>query len=221
VIQLTLSRRRPELNGSREATGATETAWPGVKIRPRVILGALGFGLGLSLFLVSYLYARHRASELWKQLALPIMGSVATLLGSAVMGFLAGLLLGPGSAAGWAPCTGPVLGTVPTSGIDQGTSAKGMPPIVACCVGLVAPFVLVALLGDRASPLLRFLSRQQQRIPPLGGALALARGVLVVSNNLPLVHRGSPTTYWPSSATPSTSERGWQLPALRVDSRPK
>lgn len=175
-----------------------------------MMLGSLGFVLGLSLFLIAFFYALYRLLEPWKQLALPIMGSVVILLGLSFMGvlrlpwlarearwlpsgfrrggFLAGLLLGVGFAAGWTPCIGPVLGAVLTSGVEQGTTGRGMLLIVAYCVGLGAPFFLVALLIDRATPFLRVLNRHQRLISVVGGALVVAMGVLVVSDNVPLVY---------------------------------
>lgn len=174
------------------------------------MLGSLGFVLGLSLFLVAFFYALYRLLQPWKQLALPIMGTVVILLGLTFMGvlrlpwlsrearwlpsgfssggFSAGLLLGLGFAAGWTPCIGPVLGAVLTSGIDQGTTSRGMLLIVAYCFGLGAPFVLVALLMERISPVLRLLNRRQRWISIIGGALVVAMGVLVVSNHVPLVY---------------------------------
>jgi len=103
-------------------------------------------------------------------------------------GFLAGLLLGLGFAAGWTPCIGPVLGAVLTSGVEQGTTGRGMLLIVAYCLGLGTPFLVVALLIDRATPILRVLNRHQRLISLVGGALVVAMGVLVVSNNVPLVY---------------------------------
>jgi cytochrome c-type biogenesis protein len=60
--------------------------------------------------------------------------------------------------------------------------------IVAYCLGLGAPFVVVALLIDRAGPVLRMLNRRQRLISLLGGALVVAMGVLVVTNNVPLLY---------------------------------
>ncbi|MGC2192847.1 MAG: cytochrome c biogenesis protein CcdA [Candidatus Dormiibacterota bacterium] len=192
------------------AQSATGSSSPAGTSRARVMLGSLGFVLGISLFLVAFFYALYRLLEPWKQLALPIMGTVVILLGLTFMGvlrlpwlsrearwlpsgfsrggFLAGLLLGLGFAAGWTPCIGPVLGAVLTSGVEQGTTGRGLLLIVAYCLGLGAPFVVVALLIDRATPMLRVLNRHQRLISLVGGALVVVMGVLVVSNNVPLVY---------------------------------
>jgi cytochrome c-type biogenesis protein len=195
---------------AQSATGDSSFPARGSRSRARVMVGSFGFVLGLSLFLVAFFYALYRLLEPWKHLALPILGAVVILLGLSFMGvlrlpglsrearwlpagftrggFLAGLLLGLGFAAGWTPCIGPVLGAVLTSGIDQGTTGRGMLLMVAYCLGLGAPFVVVALLIDRASPVLRMLNRHQRLISLVGGALVVAMGVLVVSNNVPLLY---------------------------------
>ncbi|MGA7088601.1 MAG: cytochrome c biogenesis protein CcdA [Candidatus Dormiibacterota bacterium] len=195
---------------AQSATGDLSLPGRAGRTRARVMIGSLGFVLGLSLFLIAFFYALYRLLEPWKHLALPILGAVVILLGLSFMGvlklpwisrearwlpagfsrggFLAGLLLGLGFAAGWTPCIGPVLGAVLTSGIDQGTTSRGMLLIIAYCLGLGAPFVVVALLIDRAGPVLRMINRRQRVISLVGGALVVAMGVLVVSNNVPLLY---------------------------------
>lgn len=81
---------------------------------------------------------------------------------------MGGLLLGVGLAAGWSPCIGPVLGAVLTSGISQGTTARGMYLMVAYVIGLGLPFLVAALLLDRISPLLRAVARHQRMVSVLG-----------------------------------------------------
>jgi cytochrome c-type biogenesis protein len=195
---------------AQSATGGASRPVGAGSGRGRVLLGALGFVIGLSLFLVAFFYALYRILEPWKHLALPIMGTLVILLGLGFMGilrlpwlsrearwlpagftrggFLAGLLLGVGFAAGWTPCIGPVLGAVLTSGVEQGTTGRGLLLIVAYCFGLGAPFVLAALLVDRAAPALRSLNRHQRAISLVGGGLVVLMGILVVSDNLPLLY---------------------------------
>ncbi len=178
--------------------------------RGRVALGSLGFILGLSLFLIAFFYALYHLLQPFKPVALPVLGSLVILLGLGFMGllrlpwlerearwlpssfrgggFLAGLLLGLGFAAGWTPCIGPVLGAVLTSGVEQGTTARGMLLIAAYCLGLGAPFFVAALLLGRTAPILSLLNRRQHLISLLGGALVVAMGVLVVTNNVPLLY---------------------------------
>jgi cytochrome c-type biogenesis protein len=178
--------------------------------RSRVVAGALGFVVGLSIILTTFFYALYRLLEPWKHVTLPVLGALVIALGLSFMGilrlpwlarevrwlpsgfnkggFLAGLFLGLGFGAGWTPCIGPVLGAVLTSAIDQGTTSKGMLLIVAYSVGLGLPFVLAALMLDQIRPLLRTLNRRHRLISLIGGALVVVMGVLVVTNNVTLLN---------------------------------
>ena len=178
--------------------------------RSRVLAGALGFVIGMSIILITFFYALYRLLEPWKHLTLPVLGTLVIVLGLWFMGvlripwlarearwlpsgfnrggFLAGLLLGLGFGAGWTPCIGPVLGAVLTSAIDQGTTSKGTLLIIAYSVGLGAPFVIAALMLDRIGPLLRGLNRRHRLISVVGGALVVVMGLLVVTNNVTLLN---------------------------------
>ncbi|MGH7610034.1 MAG: cytochrome c biogenesis CcdA family protein [Candidatus Dormibacteria bacterium] len=204
---------------AQSAAGGRPAAVAPPPSRSRVLLGAIGFVVGLSLFLITFFYALYGLLEPWRQVALPVLGAVVIVLGLVFMGvlrlpglsrearwlptgfrgggFLAGLLLGLGFAAGWTPCIGPVLGAVLTSGVDQGASGQGLLLMVAYSVGLGLPFVVAALLVDRIGPVLRVLNRRQRLISVVGGALVVAMGVLVLTNNVPLVNA------WLSNHLPS------------------
>lgn len=183
--------------------GVANTRW-------RVMRGALGFGVGLGLFCVAFFYALDRVLEPWKSVLTPVLGAIVIVLGLSFMGWLripllerevrrlpthfegggftGGLLLGLGLAAGWSPCIGPVLGAVLTSGIDQGTTARGMYLMIAYVIGLGLPFLVAALLLDRIGPLLRAAARHQRVFSFLGGAVVVAMGVLVVMNHFTILN---------------------------------
>jgi cytochrome c-type biogenesis protein len=172
--------------------------------------GALGFGVGLGLFCMAFFYALDRVLEPWKSVLTPVLGAIVIVLGLSFMGWLripllerevrrlpthfegggftGGLLLGLGLAAGWSPCLGPVLGAVLTSGIDQGTTARGMYLMIAYVIGLGLPFLVAALLLDRIGPLLRAAARHQRVFSFLGGAVVVAMGVLVVMNHFTILN---------------------------------
>lgn len=170
--------------------------------RARVVRGAVGFVLGLGFFCVTFFYALDRVLSPWRSVLAPVLGGLVVLLGLSLMGFVripwlerefrrlpngrgrgglaGGFLLGLGLAAGWSPCIGPVLGAVLTSGIEQGTTGLGLSLMVAYALGLGLPFLVAALLLDRATPLLRTLSRHQRPVAMAGGAVVAAMGVLVM-----------------------------------------
>ncbi len=178
--------------------------------RWRVLQGALGFAVGLGLFCLAFFYALDRLLEPWKSVVTPILGVAVIILGLNFMGvvrvpllerevrrlpvhfggggFVGGLLLGVGLAAGWSPCIGPVLGAVLTSGISQGTTARGMYLMVAYVIGLGLPFLVAALLLDRISPLLRAVARHQRMVSVLGGAVVVTMGVLVMVNHFTILN---------------------------------
>ena len=167
-----------------------------------MLRGALGFALGLGLFCLAFFYALERLLAPWKGVLAPILGLAVVILGLTLMGvlrlpwlrrearwlphgrggFAGGILLGVGLGAGWSPCIGPVLGAVLTSGLEQGTTARGMALMVAYVVGLALPFLLAALLMDRATPLLRALGRHQRAVAVAGGGLVMLMGVLVMAD---------------------------------------
>ena len=180
------------------------------RARWRVLRGAVGFAVGLGLFCIAFFYALDRALEPWKSVVTPIMGVLVILLGLNFMGvlripllaremrrlpahfegggFTAGFLLGVGLAAGWSPCIGPVLGAVLTSGISQGTTARGMYLMIAYVIGLGLPFLVAALLVERIGPLLRAVTRHQRLVSVLGGAVVVAMGALVMVNHFTILN---------------------------------
>ena len=72
-----------------------------------------------------------------------------------------------------------VIATV--SGTEGSTAAKGVTLIVAYCLGLGLPFVLMALGMERGMRALGFFRRHRVLIMRLGGALLIALGLLMVT----------------------------------------
>ncbi len=172
--------------------------------RWRVLRGSLGFVLGLGLFCLTFFYALDRLLLPWRSILAPILGAAVVLLGLSVMGALrlplvrrearwlpsgsatgdlpGGFLLGVGLAAGWSPCIGPVLGAVLTSGLNQGTTGRGLLLMLVYVLGLGLPFIAAAVLMDRVTPLLRSLGRHQRAVSLVGGAVVVLMGVLVMAD---------------------------------------
>lgn len=136
------------------------------------------------------------------QLALQRIGGVLTIvMGLAFVGLIPALqrqarfsprllttvagapLLGAVFALGWTPCLGPTLTGVITvaSATDGASVARGIALVVAYCLGLGIPFVVLAFGSARAVSGLGWLRRHTRAIQIFGGVLLVSVGVALVT----------------------------------------
>ncbi|GFG73357.1 cytochrome c biogenesis CcdA family protein [Mycobacterium botniense] len=92
-------------------------------------------------------------------------------------------LLGAVFALGWTPCLGPTLtGVISLATATQGaTVLRGIVLVIAYCLGLGIPFVLVALGSAQAVAGVGWLRRHTRAIQIVGGALLIAVGAALVT----------------------------------------
>jgi cytochrome c-type biogenesis protein len=92
-------------------------------------------------------------------------------------------VLGAVFALGWTPCLGPTLTGVITvaSATDGANVARGVVLVIAYCLGLGIPFVLLAFGSAGAVAGLGWLRRHTRAIQIFGGALLIAVGALLVT----------------------------------------
>ena len=92
-------------------------------------------------------------------------------------------LLGAVFALGWTPCLGPTLTGVITvaSATDGASVARGMILVIAYCLGLGIPFVLLAFGSAAAVGGLAWLRRHTRALQIFGGVLLIAVGVALVT----------------------------------------
>ena len=95
-------------------------------------------------------------------------------------GWLASFGLGAIFAVGWTPCVGVILGAILGLASTSATVAQGGILLVAYTLGLGLPFLAIAVLYDRAPPLLRPLVRHGRAVSVIGGALVVAVGIAMV-----------------------------------------
>ena len=136
------------------------------------------------------------------QLVLQRIGGVVTIvMGLVFIGFipalqrqarftprqLAGLagapLLGAVFALGWTPCLGPTLtGVIAVASATDGASvARGVALVIAYCLGLGIPFLVLALGSGWAVSAFGWLRRHTRAIQVFGGILLIAVGVALVT----------------------------------------
>ena len=92
-------------------------------------------------------------------------------------------LLGAVFALGWTPCLGPTLtGVIAVASATEGSNvARGVVLVLAYCLGLGIPFVLLAFGSASAVTGLGWLRRHGRTIQVFGGILLILVGAALVS----------------------------------------
>ena len=92
-------------------------------------------------------------------------------------------LLGAVFALGWTPCLGPTLtGVIAVASATEGANvARGVVLVIAYCLGLGIPFVLLAFGSARAVQGLGWLRRHTRGIQIFGGVLLILVGTALVT----------------------------------------
>ena len=174
------------------------------KVRARVGLAALLFVAGFTvLFVLGSASVFGLVSTLRVEArTLTVVGGVVTIImGLVFMGMVPALqrdtrmapkrwttwlgapMLGAVFALGWTPCLGPTLTAIisVSAGTEGLTAARGVALIVAYCMGLGLPFILVALGSARAMKGVDWLRRNSRTIQMVGGAMLVLVGIALVT----------------------------------------
>ena len=99
--------------------------------------------------------------------------------------YLTSLLFGFAFAAGWTPCVGPVLGGI--LGIAASAPGEAFYLLLAYAIGLGIPFLVVGLFVAQASNFINKYITTIKYINPIFGAILVILGVLVFTQDLPLI----------------------------------
>jgi cytochrome c-type biogenesis protein len=105
-------------------------------------------------------------------------------------GVAGGFVLGMGFASGWTPCIGVTLSAVLSSAVTSGTTAQGLALMIAYCLGLGLPFVVLAFAFESARPLVRLVNSHRRAIDLASAAILLVMGVLLLMNKLTILSAG-------------------------------
>ena len=186
-----------------EGAGGTATAVrTDVVPRARMVLGACLFVLGFTLVFVAFGAAFGGLGRLMLEhadLLNRVFGVVTIVVGLGFLGWLpllqrtkrlsvrpaVGLagapLLGIVFGLGWTPCLGPTLSAVNSLAFSEAIAGRGAVLGVAYCLGLVAPFVLVALGARWAIGATSFLRRHARAVTRVGGVVLILVGLMLVT----------------------------------------
>jgi cytochrome c-type biogenesis protein len=99
--------------------------------------------------------------------------------------YLTSLLFGLAFAAGWTPCVGPVLGGI--LGIAASAPGEAFYLLLAYAVGLGIPFLLVGAFVAQSSEFINKYITKLKYVNPIFGAILVVLGVLVFTQDLPLI----------------------------------
>jgi|YNPNPStandDraft_1061719.scaffolds.fasta_scaffold01224_5 cytochrome c-type biogenesis protein len=159
-------------------------AWPHPSPPTYLQLAQKAAGLFLILFGLHFMGLLHlRLLEFSRQPSIRI---------SPRLGYLSSLLVGLTFALGWTPCvTAPLAGIL---ALGSGAYGQEMPGrmlwlLSLYSLGLGAPFLLLALLLERAGAFTRWLGRYRRPISIVSGLLLLGIGVVVFFDQLTLLSR--------------------------------
>jgi cytochrome c-type biogenesis protein len=181
--------------------------------RRQIVVSSLAFIVGFSLVFIS-LGASASALGAFVGRRLPLLGKVAgvvlVLFGLHTMGLFrlrwlesekrvqtrnrpAGLvgsvLVGIAFAFGWTPCIGPILAGILTIAGAQDTVGQGVKLLAVYSAGLGLPFLLTALAVNQFFAASARIRRYYHAIEVASGALLVAIGVLIFTNQFSIIAR--------------------------------
>ena len=201
--------------------GGAAASSPGSQSLP-VATAGLGFVAGLSLVFILFFYVFSLAVQPVRSYVPVVAGVIVIVFAMHVAGLIripllereyrvvdrapssggvaGGFLLGMGFAGGWTPCIGVTLGAVLSSAVTTGTTAQGLVLMIAYCVGLGLPFIVLAFALESTRPLLRVINSHRRAIDLVSAAVLLAMGLLLLTNKLAALSAGITQIVpsWPS-----------------------
>jgi len=99
-------------------------------------------------------------------------------------GYIRSLSIGAIFSLGWIPCVGPVLGGILALASTSQTVWQGIYLLVAYCLGLGIPFLIVSLAIGTISPHLKWLSRHALVTSVVSAGLLITVGILILTGKM-------------------------------------
>ena len=94
-------------------------------------------------------------------------------------GYISSLLMGVFFSAGWAPCVGPILGSIMTFAANGGSIFRGSLLGSAYSAGLAIPFLVAALGIGWVTTILRRYSKTMRIAEVVMGVILVVSGILL------------------------------------------
>jgi cytochrome c-type biogenesis protein len=93
--------------------------------------------------------------------------------------FFSSMLLGIFFSAGWSPCIGPVLGSILTLALSDGSIISGTLFLAAYSAGLAVPFLIAAVATDKLTAMIKNFSKNAHIIEVVMGGVLVIIGLLL------------------------------------------
>jgi cytochrome c-type biogenesis protein len=215
--------------GARAGQPVTVTDGPGAAIVARrpssslpVAAAGLSFVAGLSVIFILFFYVFSLVVQPVRAYVPVVAGVLVIVMALQVAGLIripflmgeyrvmnqaprsggvaGGFVLGMGFASGWTPCIGVTLSAVLSSAVTSGTTAQGLGLMIAYCLGLGLPFVVLAFALESARPLVRLINSHRRAIDLASAAVLVVMGLLLLMNKLTILSAGISQLVpgWPS-----------------------
>jgi cytochrome c-type biogenesis protein len=178
----------------------------------RIFINALAFVIGFSIvFILLGTFAGAVGAVLgpWRDTLARVAGVLIILFGLTMLGvirisvlqsehrfrlphfltigrFESSLLIGALFAMGWSPCIGPILGSILLLASGSSTAAYGAILLGVFSLGLGIPFLITALLIDKAGMLFAKSGKVANALSLLGGVLLIIIGIMMLLGNMGL-----------------------------------
>ena len=99
-------------------------------------------------------------------------------------GYVRSFLIGVIFSLGWIPCVGPILGGILTLAASSQTAWQGVYLLLAYCLGLGLPFIIVGLALGAASRYIKWLSHHAFVTSIVAAVLLISIGILMLTGYL-------------------------------------
>ena len=97
------------------------------------------------------------------------------------------IIAGAAFAVAWSPCLGPTLGAILTAAASSDTVGTGGFLLAGYGLGLAIPFLLCAVLLQRAMGPMRWFTRHHKGVSLTSGTILIAFGLLLATGQLPSI----------------------------------
>ncbi|MFC7394503.1 cytochrome c biogenesis CcdA family protein [Scopulibacillus cellulosilyticus] len=91
-------------------------------------------------------------------------------------GYLGSIVIGMGFAAGWTPCTGPILAAVIALGVTH--PGEGLFYMIAYVLGFAVPFIIFSFFIGR----MNWIKKYSGKVTKIGGYIMIIMGVFLYFN---------------------------------------